>query len=96
MIEMKVILALAALILATTHSLADEQRVDKKWPSIIYYGNGTSQTESERLYVEGDGGTSAKQPIQVNNGSGTGSPVQPDGDKRRQIVVQPSYRTGRQ
>lgn len=98
MTRMKAILTLAALILTATYGLADQQKVDKLWPSIIFYGNGTNQTESERLYVEGDGGTSAKQPIQVNNGSGTGtgSPVQPAGSKRPQIFVPPSYRTGRQ
>lgn len=43
-------IALALVLLAAAVGIchADEARVDEKWPSIIYYGNGLNSALTER------------------------------------------------
>ncbi|MER8761975.1 MULTISPECIES: hypothetical protein [unclassified Mesorhizobium] len=99
-------IALASLLLAATVGIcrADEARADKKWPSIIYYGEGLNQRIDGALFWEGQAGALTEQ-RQRQGATGYGAISAITGNPRTTHVsgytrkdgtrVQPYYRSRR-
>ncbi|RWM13545.1 MAG: hypothetical protein EOR73_28510 [Mesorhizobium sp.] len=99
-------IALALVLLAAAAGIcrADEARVDEKWPSIIYYGDGLNQRVNGALFWEGQAGALATQ-RQQQGGTGYGAISQITGNPRTTYVsgytrkdgtrVRPYYRSKR-
>lgn len=98
-------IAIASFLIAATAGIcrADEARVDEKWPSIIYYGDGLNQRIDGALFWEGQAGASAEQRQQQGTGYGaisaiTGNPrtTHVSGYTRKNgTYVQPYFRSRR-